>query len=339
LAILGVQLYLSQFSPAPVPVAQAKSEVVPPASDSKSGEGEAGPRKSGLIEQVAGRDLQPDPMTVTAAKVGTGTPVEKLPRQIVDPWPELEIALGGNGEEANKAFENYTASDPPRNPERRAVALCVIGDLNPAEERLLQVGREFLAITFDTPVRIQRRLRIGDLPPQAVRTEERLNDSQLDAGILLGEVLPSERGPESFALVGVTSADLFPLPTAELLRWQGVETSRVSLVVLPRQSAGTVSPDAARHAIRQTLSAALRGVAPLLGLNACSSGSCGLHSAGPAKILCAECLHQLSWNLDVSPTALLQGQQRFFEKHGLREEAAICREQLRRLKTQSRKMD
>ena len=336
IAILGIQLYLTRLAPPLAAVAENTQTGSPDAYSPPAQGGAESPKtaddKNDLIAQTSG--TEPDPKTVTAAKVG---PSSVAPRpNVVDPWPDLEVQLGQDRAEANKAFESYATSHPapPRNPDRRSIGLCVLGDLGPDEERLLQIAREYLAITFDTPVRIQRRLRIADLPKQAVRFEERFNDSQLDSTVLLSDVLPAQRTPDSFALVGVTTVDPFPLPTAELLRWQGVTASGVSLVLLPRTANGRHSPDEARTAIRRVLAGSLHGVAPLFGLEPCSSMESGLHVEGiPATgvVLCPESLHQLCWNLDLAPEEMLRGQQRFFEKYGLREEAALFRNQLQRL--------
>lgn len=336
IAILGIQLYLTRLTPPLAAVANEKPEGRPepysPPADPKSESPQGASGKNGLIAQTSG--AEPDPKTVTAAKVGTSTAVPRP--KVVDPWPDLEVALGLDREQANKTFDDYASSSPPRNPDRRSIGLCILGELAADEERLLQIVREYLAITFDTPVRIQRRLRNADLPPQAVRFEARFNDSQLDSGVLLSEVLPAERTADSFALVGVTTVDPFPLPTVELLRWQGVTTSRVSLILLPRGTSSQRSAEQARSAVRRAISGSLQGVGPLLGLDPCPPKATGRSEAPsrPELVLCPEALHQLCWNLDLAPAVILRNQQRFFEKYGLREEATLCRDQLRRLQRQ-----
>lgn len=336
IAILGIQLYLTRLAPPLAAVSNEKPEGRPepysppadPASESPKGASE----KNGLIAQTSG--TEPDPQTVTAAKVGASATVRRP--KVVDPWPDLEVALGLDREQANKAFDDYASSSPPRNPDRRSIGLCILGELAADEERLLQIVREYLAITFDTPVRIQRRLRIADLPAQAVRFEARFNDSQLDSGVLLSEVLPAEKTVESFALVGVTTVDPFPLPTAELLRWQGVSTSHVSLLLLPRGTSGPLSVEQVRALIRRAISGSLQGVAPLLGLDPRPPKTTDRLESPSRKelVLSPEALHQLCWNLDLAPAVILRNQERFFEKQGFREEAALCRDQVRRLQRQ-----
>ena len=278
-------------------------------------------------------------MQVTAARVGTGSYGPPSRPEVKDPWPGLEVTLGANAASANQTFRRYVVSEPRRNTARAPLSLCVIGELSQTEERLLLIVREFLGITFDAPLRLQSRIRMADIPGEFQRFDERFNDRQLDTAGLLGEVLTPRLPGDAFAIVGITTSDLFPLPTAELLEWQGVGRSHVSLFVLPHHHDGPIAAPDARRIVLRGLAAGFQGLAPLYGLGTCTEADCVHHvgdtSSDPQVLLSPGCLHALCWNLDIEPKALLRSQQRFFVKYGLRDQASACQTMLRRLAASS----
>ena len=354
-AVVAIQLYLNRLSrrddpTAGVPVVQkaqrpaagsppARSPVAPsPSKDPPEGPSESIPASapSGPPSTAQVKPTESSPTQVTAARVGTGSG-DATPRpEIKDRWPELEATLGTAAESANKRFQEYAASNPPRNAQRRPLSLCVIGELSQTEERLLLIVREYLGITFDTPIRVQRRIASGEVPVELRRFDERFNDLQLDSAGLLREVLAPRLSADSYAIVGVTTVDLFPLPTTELLEGQGAAASHASLFLLPHHpQEGPIAAAEARRIVLSGLAEGFRGIAPLYGLGACPDTDCLHHAADVSKdpevLLCPACLHSLCWNLEIEPEALLRSQQRFFIKYGLRDEAAACQTMLRRL--------
>ena len=58
----------------------------------------------------------------------------------------------------------------------------------------------------------------------------------------------------------------------------------------------------------------------------------GKEESESSLLLSPASLHQLCWNLEIAPDAILLNQQRYFEKYGLRKEAQECRDAIRRIR-------
>jgi archaemetzincin len=113
--------------------------------------------------------------------------------------------------EPGQTFAEYLNSHPVRKSDKlHTICLCLIGDFTPAQQRILDLTRAYLAVFFDCPVKVNRRITLDSIPAKARRTHPSWGDQQALTGYILREVLEPERPIDALAYLALTSSDLWP---------------------------------------------------------------------------------------------------------------------------------
>src|SRR5436305_10824376 len=71
-------------------------------------------------------------------------------------------------DEPGQTFEQYLASGPVRRGgELTTIHLCLVGDLDEQQARVMDLTRQYLGVFFDVPVAVRRRVPLADIPATA----------------------------------------------------------------------------------------------------------------------------------------------------------------------------
>src|SRR5262245_46627400 len=81
--------------------------------------------------------------------------------------------------EPGQPFAEYLDARPVRKSERlHTIYLCLVGEFSEAQRRMLDLTQDYLALFFDCPVKVNRRVTLDSLPPRARRIHPSWGDPQ-----------------------------------------------------------------------------------------------------------------------------------------------------------------
>src|SRR5688572_21476700 len=73
--------------------------------------------------------------------------------------------------EPGQTFDAYVDSRPVRKSDKfHTIYLCLLGEFDKDQRRILNLTNEYLAIFFDCPVEIKREISLASIPERARRT-------------------------------------------------------------------------------------------------------------------------------------------------------------------------
>lgn len=117
----------------------------------------------------------------------------------------------GEHREKGQTFRQYLAANPVRRShELTTIYLCLLGDFDAAQTRVLDLTAEYLGLFFDAPVRIHRQVPLSTIPPHARRKHPQWNDKQLLTPYILQDFLEPDRPDDALAYLALTARDLWP---------------------------------------------------------------------------------------------------------------------------------
>src|SRR3954464_9566215 len=112
-----------------------------------------------------------------------------------DPYPELERRLRPLAEplpaprpgdwlaehhEPGQTFAEYLDARPVRRGDRlTTIYLCLVGEFDRAQRRVLDLTRRYLGLFFDCPVKVNRQVPSDFIPARAKRTHPSWGDRQV----------------------------------------------------------------------------------------------------------------------------------------------------------------
>ena len=112
--------------------------------------------------------------------------------------------------EHGQTFQEYLTSNPniPRDP-RRILYVRPLGDLTPAQLRIVELTAEYLEQFYGLPTRIAPALPMAHVPAPAHRFNSYLKTDQIQTGYLMDQ-LKRALPDDAFAQIGLTASDLYP---------------------------------------------------------------------------------------------------------------------------------
>jgi archaemetzincin len=104
--------------------------------------------------------------------------LERKLRPLADPLPPPQPGDWlAEHDEPGQTFAEYVDARPVRKSDKlNTIYLCLVGDFNEAQRRILDLTEDYLAIFFDCPVRVRRQIALASIPPRARRTWKRNTD-------------------------------------------------------------------------------------------------------------------------------------------------------------------
>src|SRR5262249_40072466 len=98
--------------------------------------------------------------------------VEHKLRPLADPLPPPRHGDGlVHHDEPGQTFAEYKDAQPVRKSgDLHTLYLCLVGEFTEAQQHILDLTREYLAIFFDCPVKVQQQIALDSIPARARRT-------------------------------------------------------------------------------------------------------------------------------------------------------------------------
>jgi archaemetzincin len=244
-------------------------------------------------------------------------------------------------DESGQTFSEYVEDDPVRKSRRRhTIYLCLVGDFTVRQKEIIEVTRAYMAVFFNTPVKIRKQISVEELPEEAKRINRGTGAQQLLTTHIFDEVLAPDMPADALAYLAFTAQDLWPGSGWNFVFGEARSSSRTGVWSIYRNG----DPDRGRAAFRQclarTMATATHETGHILGMSHCIVYECSMNGSNSLEEgdrkplhLCPVCLRKLCWNLEVEPVHYLKKLAAFCGKHGLKDEARWYQRAIKALKT------
>jgi archaemetzincin len=269
-----------------------------------------------------------------------------------EPYAEVELRLSTLGvpkrppragdwlaahPEPGQTFNDYIAANPPRRTAtRKTIYLCLVGDFSSAQEQVLEITRAYMAVFFDSPVQVLKRIPLDDIPGKAQRRHPADGHLQLLTHHFLYERLKQDCPGDALAYVAFTATDLWTRDSDgrdwNFVFGQADLANRLGVWSLARFGDPAASPEARRRCLKLTMGTATHETGHILGLHHCVFHECNLNGSNHLEEasttptpLCPMCLRKLCWNLQLDPVVYLQRLADFCAKHEMTDDEKLYR--------------
>jgi archaemetzincin len=209
-------------------------------------------------------------------------------------------------DEDGQSFQDY-ASGPVTRPDehRRVIHLQPVGDFPPAQQRALQLTADFVRRFFQLPVQTSEPVAGSTIPARARRIHPVWGTRQLWTRYVLEEVLAPRRTPDAFAVLGLTTEDLFPAAGWNFVFGEASMDQRVGVWSTYRN--GDPASESDRF-LERTIKTAVHELGHMFSMPHCLAYRCVLNGSNhraesdsrPLE-LCPVCLQKLAWNIGFDP--------------------------------------
>jgi archaemetzincin len=229
--------------------------------------------------------------------------------------------------EPGQTFAEYLDARPVRESDKLyTIYLCLVGDFTKAQRRILGLAREYLALFFDCPVKVQRQVALASISARARRTHPSWGDPQVLTGYILREILEPERPADALAYLALTASDLWPGEGWNFVFGEANLRERLGVWSIYRNG----DPDEDFPlCLRRTLGTASHELGHILTIWHCIAFRCLMNGSNHQEErdrrllhLCPVCLRKLCWNLQVEPVPYLSKLNQFCQENGLGPEQA-----------------
>lgn len=216
--------------------------------------------------------------------------------------------------EPGQTFAQYLAALPVRRDATlTTLYLCLLGEFDEPQQRILDQTAAYLALFFDAPVRIQNRVATTDIPTSAKRKHPQWGDRQLLTRYVLERILLPTRPADALAYLALTARDLWPGDGWNFVFGQATLRDRIGVWSIYRNGHPGKSDAAFRLCLRRTLLVAAHETAHILTLQHCTAHRCLMNGVNHQDerdraplFPCPVCLRKLVWNLQVEPVPYLR---------------------------------
>jgi archaemetzincin len=232
-------------------------------------------------------------------------------------------------EEKGQTFRQYLSANPVRRDETlNTIHLCLVGDFDEHQQRVIDLTRDYLGIYLDVPVLVRRRLPLSDIPARARRKHPEWGVKQLLTTFLLREVLEPDVPDDALAYLGLTARDLWPGKGWNFVFGQANLRKRIGVWSIHRNGWPGKGEEAFRLCLRRTLMTASHETGHILTIAHCTAYRCLMNGSnyqeerdGRPLHPCPICLRKVLWNLQADPVPYLERLEAFLRKNGLDEDA------------------
>jgi archaemetzincin len=236
------------------------------------------------------------------------------------PGPEDWLA---NHAERGQTFEQYRRSNPA-GPTKQRTTLYVqpLGEFSPAQTKLVGETAEILSRYYNLPTKVLAPLALDALPAKARRIEE--GHPQILTTYVLDKVLKPKRPKDAVAVLGLTTADLWPGKGWNYLFGQASLSDRVGIWSIYRYGNLDGTPAELEQACRRTFKVAVHETGHMLGIQHCTAYECLLNGSNSlAEVdsrpmwLCPECVQKVWWACHADPIKRYEALIEFGKQHHL----------------------
>jgi archaemetzincin len=232
-------------------------------------------------------------------------------------------------EEKGQTFRQYLSASPVRRDcELTTIHLCLVGDFDEPQQRVLDLTREYLGLFFDVPVLVRRHVPLSAIPARARRRHPEWGVKQLHSGFILREVLEPDLPDNALAYLALTARDLWPGEGWNFVFGEADLRRRVGVWSIHRSGWPGKGEDAFRLCLRRTLLIAAHETGHVLTMRHCAAHRCLMNGCNSQEERdrtplhpCPVCLRKLLWNLQAEPAPYLRRLEAFCRRNGLADAA------------------
>jgi archaemetzincin len=267
-----------------------------------------------------------------AAKATSGPEVERLKAamEVVRPLyrPMGPVQFGdwlSIYPEHGQTFQEYLKSHPniPRD-RRRVLYVRVLGDVTPAQLRIVELTAEYLERFYGLPTLIATTLPIANVPAEFHRSNALLGTEQIKTVYLmdrLKRVLPDD----AFAEIGLTASDLYPNEQMNFVFGQASLRDRVGVWSLHWLGEPDKNEAEFHAALVRTLKIASHEMGHMFSIPHCTKYKCAMNGANSLDEVdyrhpldtCPECMAKICWATGTDPRQRLDRLAGFFARYAM----------------------
>ncbi len=265
------------------------------------------------------------------------TPRQKQARKLVETLEPIHEEIGpvqpGDWLERNRepgqTFSQYIRSRPIRPTEKRTTLYVIpIGDFTDKQQEVFELTVEFMGHYFGTPVEVMDGVSLDVIPDKAKREHPSWGDDQILSTYVLYDLLVPKVPDDGWALLALTSSDLWPGDGWNFVFGQASLNSRVGVWSIYRNGDPSESEEAFKQCLIRTLKTATHETGHMLSINHCIYYECNMCGSNSQResdrrpvYLCPICTAKITWATRNSPLERAQALKKFCEDNGLDESA------------------
>jgi archaemetzincin len=241
--------------------------------------------------------------------------------------------------ERGQTFEQYQRSNPNR-PTKIRTTLYVqpIGEFTAAQNNLVGETAELLSRFYHVRTKVLGRIGLEVIPAQARRVSR--DGTQILTNYVLEGVLKPRRPRDAVAVLGLTTADLWPGQGWNFVFGQASLSERVGVWSLARYGNLDGNAEEVRRFRLRTFKVAVHETGHMIGIAHCTAYECGMNGSNHLEEMdsrpfsfCPECVQKVWWACHAEPLKRYVSLADFAKRHGLEAEAAFWQQSADRLRS------
>ena len=262
--------------------------------------------------------LPDDPLTRRLARQAKRLADLHQPMGPVQPGDWLE-----SHRESGQTFAEYVRARPVKLTRRRdTLYVLPLGEFDEEQRKIVDLSAEFLGIYFGCPVTTLKTLSLDEaIPNSARRVHPSWGVRQIRSTYVLDSVLKKRLPKDAFALIALTSSDLYPSPKWNFVFGQASLRDRVGVWSIFRN--GDPRTDFAA-CLSRTLKTASHETGHMLSIRHCIEFECNMCGSNNREesdrrplYLCPECLPKIWYSTEVDPVDRFRKLAKFCRDNGL----------------------
>jgi archaemetzincin len=239
--------------------------------------------------------------------------------------------------ERGQTFEQYRRSNPNR-PTKIRTTLYVqpIGEFTAAQNKLVGDTAELLSRFYHVRTKVLERIGLDVIPGDARRASR--GGPQILTTYVLEYVLKPRRPRDAVAVLGLTTADLWPGPGWNFVFGQASLSERVGVWSLARYGNLDGTAEEARQFRLRMFKVAVHETGHMFGIAHCTAYECAMNGSNHLEEMdkrpfsfCPECVQKVWWACHADPRKRFRLLADFAKRQGLEAEAAFWEKSAERL--------
>jgi archaemetzincin len=233
--------------------------------------------------------------------------------------------------ERGQTFEQYRHSNPNR-PTKLHTTLYIqpIGEFTAAQQKLVADTAELLSRFYHVRTKVLGRISLDVIPGDARRRSPGSEGPQILTTYVLEQVLKPRQPRDAVALLGLTTADLWPGQGWNFVFGQASLSERVGVWSLARYGRLDGTEEEAAQFRRRMFKVAVHETGHMFSIAHCTAYECGMNGSNHLEEMdnrpfsfCPECVQKVWWACRADPLKRYQALANFGKQHGLEPEAAF----------------
>ena len=263
---------------------------------------------------------------------------EKLSRSSMDDAKELRSAildlhyeLGeprpgewlDQHKEKGQTFEEYVKVDPVSPSEKRnKLYVQKLGELDTAQERVIELTAEYLGIYYQMEVEILDAVPLDSATIPSGSHRQHLDHHQYHTKYILYDILKPNLPDSAAAYIAFTAEDLYPDPNWNFVFGQASVKDRVGVWSIHRYGTPSAGPEAFKEVLFRAMKVASHETGHMFTMRHCIDYECNMNgsnslveSDNKPPYLCPECMAKMKWNLDLNEVQRFNEIDSFYQTH------------------------